>query len=278
MGLTSHFQKQQKEVTLSNKDYLLKRVNFIQTLNKTIPSSLLIRIFPYLLFWLSNNFFGNNLLILWIIFQQLSDILSCFFDYSDLKNSLKRVNLFLSLPEDNYNLDGVIFSNDILMKSITFSDVSFFYSGKKKAIENYSKTFSYGNINYLLGPNGTGKSTILYLILGLIVPSKGEIILETMEGKKYNIHKDINLCLWREKNIAYCSHDNLVEKGSTGQKQLENIKEILEKKKDCQIILFDEAGNALDKKNKKEVETKIEKLVEQRKIIISVEHNKIKEK
>jgi ABC-type Mn2+/Zn2+ transport system ATPase subunit len=45
----------------------------------------------------------------------------------------------------------------------------------------------------LIGKNGTGKSTILYLLLGMIVPEKGQIIIEDKKGKHYDLNKDINL-------------------------------------------------------------------------------------
>ena len=52
--------------------------------------------------------------------------------------------------------------------------------------------------------------------------------------------------------MAYCAHETLVEKGSTGQKQLANLNQTLVTKKDSQIFLFDEADNALDEDNQKQ--------------------------
>ena len=49
-----------------------------------------------------------------------------------------------------------------------------------------------GKINHLLGKNGAGKSTILYLLLGIIKPLEGKIIIETTSGLIYNLHKEIN--------------------------------------------------------------------------------------
>ena len=71
----------------------------------------------------------------------------------------------------------------------------------------------------LLGPNGAGKSTLLYLILGILHPQQGKITVETTTGKNYNLHQEINLQHWREQRVAYASHENLIESGSTGEKQ-----------------------------------------------------------
>ena len=71
----------------------------------------------------------------------------------------------------------------------------------------------------IVGENGTGKSTIIYLLLGMIIPQKGQIILEDEKGQTYNLHQELNLQYWREHNMTYSSHENLIDQGSTGQKQ-----------------------------------------------------------
>jgi len=43
----------------------------------------------------------------------------------------------------------------------------------------------------LLGENGIGKSTILYLILGVIQPQQGKILIACENGKICNL-KEIN--------------------------------------------------------------------------------------
>jgi energy-coupling factor transporter ATP-binding protein EcfA2 len=68
--------------------------------------------------------------------------------------------------------------------------------------------------------------------------------------------------------VAYCAHDTLIEAGSTGQKQLTNVEQVITKKKTAQIFLFDEADNALDKKNQEEFEEKLKNLSKKNKLII----------
>jgi ABC-type Mn2+/Zn2+ transport system ATPase subunit len=82
----------------------------------------------------------------------------------------------------------------VTIKTINFEKVSFKYqSSSEWILENYTHSFTKGEINHLFGENGIGKSTILYLILGLVKPHKGQIIIVDSEGESYNLHTDINL-------------------------------------------------------------------------------------
>lgn len=54
--------------------------------------------------------------------------------------------------------------------------LSFRYSAARPAVfSDFSLNFGKGKIVGLLGKNGTGKSTLLYLICGLLRPNKGEV-------------------------------------------------------------------------------------------------------
>lgn len=271
MGLSDECRYQQHQATKKNQDLLLS-FNWIRSLNKTIPSDLLVIIFPFVLLSITDKFFGTNLLILWTIYENSAEVFKCLWDYSDYASSQKRINEFLCLPEKNDNLINGKLLEKQAIRSIKFQNVSFRYSEQTEwVLRNYTHTFVEGRINYLLGENGTGKSTILYLLLGVIKPQEGRIIIETSSEDIYNLPLEVNLQNWRKKIVAYFSHDNLVNKGSTGQKQLANINQILVQKQNAEIFLFDEADNALDEDNKKNLQKKIQELA-QKKIVIYVTH------
>jgi len=59
--------------------------------------------------------------------------------------------------------------------------------------KNYNKVFLSEEINNLSGKNGTGKSTIIYLLLGMIKPLSGDVFVNLLNGKKLDLNKDINL-------------------------------------------------------------------------------------
>jgi ABC-type bacteriocin/lantibiotic exporter with double-glycine peptidase domain len=271
MGLSDEYRQQQHQITKKNQDLLLS-FNRIRSLNKTIPSDLLVVIFPFILLFITDNFLGTNLFILWTIYENSAEVFKCLWDYSDYASSQKRINEFLCLPEKNDNLINGKLLEKQEIKSIKFQNVSFRYSDQTEwVLRNYTHAFVEGRVNYLLGENGTGKSTILYLLLGVIKPQEGQIIIETSSENAYDLPSEVNLQNWRKRTVTYCSHDNLVDKGSTGQKQLANINQTLVQKQTAQVFLFDEADNALDEDNKKNLQKKIQELC-QKKIVIYVAH------
>lgn len=70
---------------------------------------------------------------------------------------------------------------------IQVNDISFHYAGSKTNVfSDFSLQLNDNNIYGLLGKNGTGKSTLLYLISGLLRPQKGKVLVDGMEaGKRY---------------------------------------------------------------------------------------------
>ena len=66
--------------------------------------------------------------------------------------------------------------------------------GSKEAVKNISFEIKENDIIGLLGPNGCGKTTTIGMLLGLLKPSKGEIIINGMkaEENRINILQKIN--------------------------------------------------------------------------------------
>ena len=79
---------------------------------------------------------------------------------------------------------------------ITVESLSFSY-GKNKVLDNISFHIKEGNFVGIIGPNGSAKSTLLKLILGLLKPDEGNIKLF---GKPINEFKNF-------KKIGYISQD-----------------------------------------------------------------------
>ena len=60
---------------------------------------------------------------------------------------------------------------------INIQNIKFAYS-REVVLDGFSLQFEKGGIYGLLGKNGTGKSTLLYLMMGLLRPQKGEVTVD----------------------------------------------------------------------------------------------------
>lgn len=64
---------------------------------------------------------------------------------------------------------------------IEVKNLSFSYGKRKQKIfDDFSLTLGKGSVYGLLGKNGTGKSTLLYLMTGLLRPRAGQIFYKGM--------------------------------------------------------------------------------------------------
>ena len=70
-------------------------------------------------------------------------------------------------------------------------NVSFGYRGKQTVFKDFSLSLEEGSVYGLLGKNGTGKSTLLYLMTGLLRPCQGEVL-----------YKGVNVFLRRPETLS----------------------------------------------------------------------------
>lgn len=85
--------------------------------------------------------------------------------------------------------------------SLEFRHVKFAYRPHKVILEDINVSIKNGEVVGIVGPSGTGKTTIVDLILRLFAPGAGEILLD---GKNIS---GIGLKEWK-KNIGYVPQDN----------------------------------------------------------------------
>lgn len=158
-----------------------------------------------------------------------------------------------------------------------FEARSFLKKERKIILENINLSIGNGDIFGLIGKNGAGKSTLLKIILGLIMPSKGEVVFE---GKNKPLlgysNSNPRSFFWRitvrdnlvfyskmlgvekrniEQNIRYIASmlniEQFLDKPfmqlSSGQMQSVNIARAILKKPD--MLLLDEPTTSLDHKS-----------------------------
>jgi ABC-type multidrug transport system ATPase subunit len=61
------------------------------------------------------------------------------------------------------------------LNELSIKDITFNYPRKEKLFEGFSLGFNRGDFVFILGENGSGKSTFLKLVLGAVAPSSGSV-------------------------------------------------------------------------------------------------------
>ena len=89
-------------------------------------------------------------------------------------------------------------------KSIKFNNIYFNYDkSKKNVLNNFSCEIKGGKVNALVGTSGSGKTTIVNMIPRLLVPSKGEIIINDTNLNNINVNKIREACSYIEQKPTF---------------------------------------------------------------------------
>ena len=97
---------------------------------------------------------------------------------------------------------------------ITFENVSFAYPSKKneKILKNLFLDIKPGAISAFVGDTGSGKSTVIQLVLRFYDPDEGRILLDGVDIKDYDLE-------WLRNQIGYVGQEPSLFEGSV----LDNI-------------------------------------------------------
>ena len=169
---------------------------------------------------------------------------------------------------------------------LKLKDISIKY-GKVSIIELLSYEFKSGNLYLLYGGNGTGKTTLLKLISGLIYKSEGFISIDRekifylpvnaayppyMKSHKYleYINQFYKSPILNQLIQRYNLENKYIFQLSKGNKVKLGIIEGLIMNQD--IYLFDEVLDGLDDSSKKELKSDIRRLLDENKLIIMATH------
>ena len=131
-------------------------------------------------------------------------------------------------------------NENINFEKITFKDVSFQYEKNLEVIKNLNLEIKKNHLVGVCGRSGSGKTTFLNLILGLLKPTTGEIFI----NEKIKLSK--NLILWQEK-LSYMPQDLFITKDSL-RKNI-TFKEDFDEETDKKIFLALKEVELLDKVN-----------------------------
>lgn len=187
---------------------------------------------------------------------------------------------------------------------VRFENVSFAYLKKHSVIRDLSFEAQPGQVVALLGPTGSGKSSIINLIPRFYDPSAGRVLIDGYDLKKVKLHSlrdQIGIVLQEttlfaasiEENIAFgnseADHDDVVaaakaaqahefitqmpkgydthvgERGSTlSGGQKQRVAIARAILKNPRILLLDDATSSVDTETEQEIQAALERLMENR--------------
>lgn len=90
-----------------------------------------------------------------------------------------------------------------LREAIAFDRVTFAYPGRTPVLRALSLTVPRGHVTALVGTSGSGKTTIINLLLGLYEPTEGRILIDGVDLREFRIDS------WRER-IGLVSQDPFI--------------------------------------------------------------------
>lgn len=140
--------------------------------------------------------------------------------YEKLFVCAKRIMGILNEVDD---IDQGTKSLDIIKGDIKFENVSFSYIKDKPIIKNFNLNVKAGQTIGIVGPTGSGKSTIMNLLMRFYELDSGKITIDGIdikEIKKDELRKHISIVLQETNlfnesiytNISYGHHENIFDK------------------------------------------------------------------
>lgn len=138
-------------------------------------------------FIVSMTYFG-------FVIQSVKYYLSLAKSYQIYKVAKDRLNELMDIPEEK-NGDGIISQ----VNKINVSDISFQYApNSQRVLDNFSYVFNIGSTYCIKGGNGTGKSTLLHILAGILPKDNGQITYNS------TLISELNLYQMLENNVGYC--------------------------------------------------------------------------
>lgn len=121
-------------------------------------------------------------------------------DYQNNMASYDRIRELLEYPNQQLGDSEIKTVEKIELKNISFS------YNDEPLFKNFDYEFKQGNIYGIVGPNGIGKTTLIYLIVGLLKPTTGSIWIDG-----HNLEM-INSDYWRKHCVAFLEQEPVLLK------------------------------------------------------------------
>jgi HlyD family secretion protein len=142
------------------------------------------------------------------IYSSVVSVRSNLSAFYSIEKDLQQILKFKNNIVNNLDLNNSKTKEKKFRESILLRDVSFHYpNNEKNSLNDISIEIPINNTVGIVGPSGSGKSTIIDIILGLLIPAKGNVLIDNQILTKDNIGD------WQN-NIGFVPQDIFLSEGS----------------------------------------------------------------
>ena len=236
--------------------------------------------------------------------ERVEDIL----DRKDEYNEIEKVAITLSMVANNVTIDNYESNHKTLKPKVEFQKVGFGYLANKKVLKDVSFKIEPGQFIGIVGPTGSGKSTIISLLAKLYDVEDGDILIDDVSIKiidKKSFRNNVSLVLQDtfffdlsiKENIKLsnpnatdeqiyfacqkaCCHDLILALPNGYDTVISSFSEQLSKGQkqliaiaramisEANLVIFDEATSSVDVKTETKIQLAMEELLKNKTAIV----------
>lgn len=184
------------------------------------------------------------LIVFVIIFSRIIPL--CISTYNDVSQMFLNVESVINLERMNFKSSE---GTDSLLKfelknRIDIRDIYFSYGNSKPVFENFSNSIPVHKMTGITGESGCGKTTLVDLVSGLMVPDSGEIVFDTLEMNRSNAGS-------LKKIIGYVSQNSLFIDGTIRENLLWDLNSVVSDDEIFKVLESVNIRQSLEQKNLK---------------------------
>ena len=169
------------------------RKSIISVLPKLLAESLIFTTFMLaIVFFISNGYPMSKIVAIISVyalagFRILPIFLSAVASYQRLNYAKSAVDLINKVTSKSNNINKKLLNNKVTFKNeILFENIFFSYEKENLIFKDFSLNIKKNSFTGVSGLSGSGKSTFVDLLIGLIEPQKGKILVDGISIKKLN--------------------------------------------------------------------------------------------